>query len=268
VKGHSPSSRADSSPRASCPVLPAGARFVERFRTRPCGHVEKTAVHAAQAAGVLLDAIARSDGTRGSVIEQLFQTRVYDGLLGTFRFRRLRRRRPQPRHGSARARRRTVKDDPELRGRHDRARSPALAEPRRGTTAGLTLHRTRRPPTPHDPALPPPVNENRACHSQGGLSETGQSALGPHSCCPVRASTVAAPSLTLATDEWRESRGPVGSRLLRSRSGSASRQITRAYSRVESGSCAPSSGRVSRPDVANARRRWVASIACLGHTPQ
>ena len=35
---------------------------------------------------MLLDAIARSDGTRGSVIDQLFRARVSDGLLGTFRF--------------------------------------------------------------------------------------------------------------------------------------------------------------------------------------
>jgi hypothetical protein len=56
---------------------PAGARFIDRFgRThgpgrRPRMPVEKTVVYAAQAAPVLLDAIARSDGTRGSVIDQL-----------------------------------------------------------------------------------------------------------------------------------------------------------------------------------------------------
>ena len=71
---------------------PAGARFIDRFgRTqgrgrRPRMPVEKTVVYAAQAAPVLLDAIARSDGTRGSVIDQLFRARVSDGLLGTFRF--------------------------------------------------------------------------------------------------------------------------------------------------------------------------------------
>jgi branched-chain amino acid transport system substrate-binding protein len=71
---------------------PAGARFVERFQAsitchRPaCRRVEKTTVYAAQAASVLLDAIARSDGTRASVVDELFRTRVADGLLGTFRF--------------------------------------------------------------------------------------------------------------------------------------------------------------------------------------
>ena len=42
----------------------------------------------AQAAEVVLDAIARSDGTRASVLEQLRATRVKDGILGTFRFDR------------------------------------------------------------------------------------------------------------------------------------------------------------------------------------
>ena len=37
--------------------------------------VEPATVYAAQATEVLLDAIARSDGTRGSVLEQLFKTR-------------------------------------------------------------------------------------------------------------------------------------------------------------------------------------------------
>lgn len=65
----------------------AGVRFVERFgRTQPGAVVEPSAVYAAQAAEVLLDAIAGSDGTRESVLEQLFRTRVQDGLLGTFRF--------------------------------------------------------------------------------------------------------------------------------------------------------------------------------------
>jgi hypothetical protein len=37
-----------------------------------------------QAAAVLLDAIAASDGTRASVTRNLFRTRVEDGILGTF----------------------------------------------------------------------------------------------------------------------------------------------------------------------------------------
>ena len=34
----------------------------------------------------MLDAIAKSDGTRGDVTARLFETEVTDGLLGTFRF--------------------------------------------------------------------------------------------------------------------------------------------------------------------------------------
>lgn len=66
---------------------PEGARFVERFgRTQVGVEIEPAAVYAAQAAHVLLDAIGRSDGTRASVVEELFRTRVRNGLLGSFGF--------------------------------------------------------------------------------------------------------------------------------------------------------------------------------------
>ena len=65
----------------------AGAGFAERFaRTQAGKPVEPSAIYAAQATIVLLDAIARSDGTRRSVVDELFRTRVTDGLLGDFRF--------------------------------------------------------------------------------------------------------------------------------------------------------------------------------------
>jgi hypothetical protein len=41
---------------------------------------------AAQAAEVLLDAISRSDGTRASVVEQLFESRVRGGIIRDFGF--------------------------------------------------------------------------------------------------------------------------------------------------------------------------------------
>jgi ABC-type branched-subunit amino acid transport system substrate-binding protein/DNA-binding beta-propeller fold protein YncE len=41
---------------------------------------------AAQAAEIVMDAIARSDGSRASVLAQLRRTRVEDGILGSFRF--------------------------------------------------------------------------------------------------------------------------------------------------------------------------------------
>lgn len=66
---------------------PAGARFVHDFkRTQRGAEVQPSAVYAAQAAEVMLDAIAHSDGTRASVLEQLFRTRVRNGLLGSFGF--------------------------------------------------------------------------------------------------------------------------------------------------------------------------------------
>jgi branched-chain amino acid transport system substrate-binding protein len=66
---------------------PAGEQFVRRFeKTQAGSKVEPSAVYAAEAAGVLLDAIGRSDGTRDSVLEQLFATRAHAGLLGAFGF--------------------------------------------------------------------------------------------------------------------------------------------------------------------------------------
>ena len=66
---------------------PAGKRFVERFAATQAGvAIEPSAVYAAQTTEVLLDAIARSDGSRSSVTDELFATRVEDGLLGTFGF--------------------------------------------------------------------------------------------------------------------------------------------------------------------------------------
>jgi branched-chain amino acid transport system substrate-binding protein len=66
---------------------PAGARFVERFaRTQGGEVVESYAVYAAQATEVMLDAIRRSDGTRGSVLDEMFRTRLQGGLLGDIAF--------------------------------------------------------------------------------------------------------------------------------------------------------------------------------------
>jgi branched-chain amino acid transport system substrate-binding protein len=66
---------------------PAGAAFARRFsRTQPGVPVESFSIYAAHAAGVLLDAIARSDGTRGSVTEELFRTRQRDSLTGPVDF--------------------------------------------------------------------------------------------------------------------------------------------------------------------------------------
>lgn len=48
--------------------------------------IDPYAIYGAQAAQVLFDAIANSDGTRADVIKQMFATQVTDGLLGSFKF--------------------------------------------------------------------------------------------------------------------------------------------------------------------------------------
>lgn len=67
---------------------PAGQRFVRTFG-RSTGELDLLyAPEAAQAAEVLLDAIGRSDGTRKSVVRELFATKIRNGVLGTFSFDR------------------------------------------------------------------------------------------------------------------------------------------------------------------------------------
>jgi branched-chain amino acid transport system substrate-binding protein len=48
--------------------------------------IDPYAIYGGQAAQVMLDAIAASDGTRADVIKQVFATNVTDGLLGSFKF--------------------------------------------------------------------------------------------------------------------------------------------------------------------------------------
>jgi branched-chain amino acid transport system substrate-binding protein len=49
-------------------------------------NIDPYAIYGGQAAIVMLDAIAASDGTRADVIAKLFETNVQDGLLGSFTF--------------------------------------------------------------------------------------------------------------------------------------------------------------------------------------
>jgi branched-chain amino acid transport system substrate-binding protein len=58
--------------------------FNQRFGSRPCCF----SVHAAQAARMMLDAIAASDGSRRQVLAHLFHTPVDDGYVGSFRLDR------------------------------------------------------------------------------------------------------------------------------------------------------------------------------------
>jgi branched-chain amino acid transport system substrate-binding protein len=69
--------------------LPAAATRFLRALGRPSVDVQQSyALEAAQATEILLDAIGRSDGTRASVVDELFATKVENGLLGSFRFDR------------------------------------------------------------------------------------------------------------------------------------------------------------------------------------
>jgi ABC-type branched-subunit amino acid transport system substrate-binding protein len=70
-------------------LLPrAGRAFLRAFGSTQANTrlTSYAAAYAAQAAEVLLSAIARSDGTRASVTKELFATDVRDGILGSFRF--------------------------------------------------------------------------------------------------------------------------------------------------------------------------------------
>lgn len=65
---------------------PSGKEIVRRLGLSPEDSIYVP--EAAQATAVLLDAIARSDGTRASVVDQLFDTKVEGGILGSFSFDR------------------------------------------------------------------------------------------------------------------------------------------------------------------------------------
>jgi YVTN family beta-propeller protein len=66
-------------------LTPEGERFTGEFGTAANASF---ALNAAQATEVVLQAIARSDGTRASVLREVRATDVKDGILGAFRFDR------------------------------------------------------------------------------------------------------------------------------------------------------------------------------------
>jgi branched-chain amino acid transport system substrate-binding protein len=69
--------------RSIASLGPRGRRFVRGFAaTQPGGRVTHLDVYAAAATEVLLDAIARSDGTRNSVTRALARTRLADSVVG------------------------------------------------------------------------------------------------------------------------------------------------------------------------------------------
>jgi branched-chain amino acid transport system substrate-binding protein len=68
-------------------LTPAGQRFAREFApTQPGGSIPIYVLETAQAAEVLLEAISRSDGSRASVLKELRDIQVSDGILGSFRF--------------------------------------------------------------------------------------------------------------------------------------------------------------------------------------
>ena len=61
-----------------------GRKFLTDFKAFQGKTADPYAVYAGQAAVVLLDAIARSNGTRPSVTSELFKTKVTNGIFGSF----------------------------------------------------------------------------------------------------------------------------------------------------------------------------------------
>ena len=61
-----------------------GATFVKDFGAQIGKKPNPYSAYAAEAMQVVLDAIAKSDGTRASVTDNLLHTMVTNGILGTF----------------------------------------------------------------------------------------------------------------------------------------------------------------------------------------
>ena len=67
---------------------PAGKKFIAGLTAyaKVKGQMPPYPIYQGQSAQVMLDAIARSNGTRSSVSDQLFKTNVKNGIMGTFHF--------------------------------------------------------------------------------------------------------------------------------------------------------------------------------------
>jgi branched-chain amino acid transport system substrate-binding protein len=72
--------------RADLPLTPAAERFLEGFGQ--AGSAGGFILESAQATELVLRAIARSEGTRESVLKELKASRVKNGILGSFHFDR------------------------------------------------------------------------------------------------------------------------------------------------------------------------------------
>jgi branched-chain amino acid transport system substrate-binding protein len=69
-------------------LLGEGLRFVAQFEKATGTPVEAYSLTAAEATEIMLDAIARSDGSRASVTSNVFKMKVTNGILGSFSFDR------------------------------------------------------------------------------------------------------------------------------------------------------------------------------------
>ena len=67
-----------------------GKKFIKDFRAyaKIKGNTPPYSVYQAQAAQIMLSAIARSNGTRASVVKAMFATRVTNGIIYTVPFDR------------------------------------------------------------------------------------------------------------------------------------------------------------------------------------
>ena len=68
---------------------PAGRKFVSEFGASLIARAQTDTPYGAQATQLMLDAIARSDGTRASVAHQLLTAKVSNGILGNVRTAKL-----------------------------------------------------------------------------------------------------------------------------------------------------------------------------------
>ena len=135
-----------------------GKHFVTGFAATQGGRaVHPASVYAAQAADVLLDAIAASDGSRASVVAKLRSGKGDAGAARQLRVRRRRRCDPSADDGRPRAPRRRLDVRAEHRGRRRRPGDRARA------AAGLRTRTCVKPATPEPAAAPgrPPRERGR-----------------------------------------------------------------------------------------------------------
>ena len=165
---------------AGADQLPSeGRRFAQTFSATLAGEeLEPSAIYAAQAMEVVLDAIARSDGTRDAVLRALFETQHPERADRERQLRPQRRRRDEPGDDPPRRARRPLARRLPGRGRRPRARRARAAgaiERRRErlSAARAAPPRARRPRrTRSAPRARPP----RAGRRAGGSTCSSSSA--------------------------------------------------------------------------------------------